>query len=431
MGFTQRHLLGLEGVPADEITTMLDTAASFKEISERDIKKVPTLRGKTVINLFYETSTRTRTSFEIAAKRLSADTINISAASSSVSKGETLADTARNLEAMRPDAIVVRHPSSGACHLLARHVSCPILNAGDGCHEHPTQALLDLLTIRERHPKIAGLTVAIVGDVLHSRVARSNLHALRTLGATVRLVGPPTLVPRELAAFGAELHHNLADGVRDADVVMMLRIQRERQGANFFPTLDEYSHYFCLTEDAVRLAKPHVIILHPGPLNRGLEIASTVADGPYSVIMDQVTNGVAVRMALLYLLVARSKAEDASASEAEPALEPLRRRTGGRAGAASSWPAARWSIRSWAGRRRATCWWTASGSPQPGRQGRSRPATRRCSTRAGSSCCPVSSTCTSTCASPATSTRRPSRPAWRRRSRAASRRLPAWRTPSP
>src|SRR6266436_2278143 len=249
MGFTQRHLLGLEGVPADEITTMLDTAASFKEISERDIKKVPTLRGKTVINLFYETSTRTRTSFEIAAKRLSADTINIGASGSSVSKGETLADTARNLEAMRPDAIVVRHPSSGACHLLARHVSCPIL----------------------------------------------------------------------------------ADGVRDADVVMMLRIQRERQGANFFPTLDEYSHYFCLTEDAVRLAKPHVIILHPGPLNRGLEIASTVADGPYSVIMDQVTNGVAVRMALLYLLVARSKAEDASAGEAEPALEPLRRRTGGRA----------------------------------------------------------------------------------------------------
>ena len=330
MGFTQRHLLGLEGVPADEITTILDTAASFKEISERDIKKVPTLRGKTVINLFYEASTRTRTSFEIAAKRLSADTINISASGSSVSKGETLADTARNLEAMRPDAIVVRHPSSGACHLLARHVSCPILNAGDGCHEHPTQALLDLLTIRQRHGRVAGLTVAIVGDVLHSRVARSNLHALRTLGATVRLVGPPTLVPRQLAAFGAELHHNLADGVRDADVVMMLRIQRERQGANYFPTLDEYSHYFCLTEDAVRLAKPHVIILHPGPLNRGLEIASAVADGPYSVIMDQVTNGVAVRMALLYLLVARSKAEDAGAGEAEPALEPVRRRTGGR-----------------------------------------------------------------------------------------------------
>jgi len=331
MAFTQRHLLGLEGVPGDEIATILDTAASFKEISERDIKKVPTLRGKTVINLFYEPSTRTRTSFEIAAKRLSADTVNISASTSSTCKGETLADTARNLEAMRPDAIVVRHPSSGACHLLARHVSCPILNAGDGCHEHPTQALLDVLTIREHRGEIAGLTVAIVGDVLHSRVARSNLFALRTLGATVRLVGPPTLLPQELAALGAELHTTLADGVRDADVIMMLRIQRERQGANYFPTLDEYSEYFCLTEEAVRLARPHVIILHPGPINRGLEIASTVADGPYSVIMDQVTNGVAVRMALLYLLVARSKAEDALAGEAEPVAEPARRRTGGRA----------------------------------------------------------------------------------------------------
>jgi aspartate carbamoyltransferase catalytic subunit len=318
-------------VPAGEINAILDTAASFKEISERDIKKVPTLRGKTVINLFYEGSTRTRTSFEIAAKRLSADTINVSASSSSTSKGETLADTARNLEAMRPDAIVVRHPSSGACHLLARHVTCPILNAGDGCHEHPTQALLDLLTIREHLGQIGGLTVAIVGDVLHSRVARSNLHALRTLGATVRLVGPPTLLPPEMAELGAELHMSLAAGVRDADVIMMLRIQRERQGANYFPTLDEYSRYFCLTEDTVRLAKPQVIILHPGPLNRGLEIASAVADGPYSVIMDQVTNGVAVRMALLYLLVARSKAEDASEGAAEAASEPLRRRTGGRA----------------------------------------------------------------------------------------------------
>jgi aspartate carbamoyltransferase catalytic subunit len=333
MAFTQRHLLGLEGVPAAEILSILDTAASFKEISERDIKKVPTLRGKTVINLFYEGSTRTRTSFEIAAKRLSADTINVSASSSSVSKGETLADTARNLEAMRPDAIVVRHPSSGACHLLARYVTCPILNAGDGCHEHPTQALLDLLTIREHLGQLTGLTVAIVGDVLHSRVARSNLHGLRALGATVRLVGPPTLLPVELAQLGAELHTDLASGVRDADVIMMLRIQRERQGANFFPTLDEYSRYFCLTEDAVRLAKPQVIILHPGPLNRGLEISSTVADGPYSVIMDQVTNGVAVRMALLYLLVARSKAIDASegASETAGAAEPLRRQTGVRA----------------------------------------------------------------------------------------------------
>src|SRR5581483_1499378 len=332
MAFTQRHLLGLEGVPAAEIEAILDTAASFKEISERDIKKVPTLRGKTVINLFYEPSTRTRTSFEIAAKRLSADTINITASASSATKGETLTDTARNLEAMRPDAIVIRHPSSGAAHLLARHASCPILNAGDGCHEHPTQALLDLLTIREHRGDIAGLTVAIVGDVLHSRVARSNLHALRALGATVRLVGPPTLLPKETAALGAEVHHRLEDGVRDADVVMMLRIQRERQGANYFPSLDEYSQYYCLTEEAVRLAKPQVIILHPGPLNRGLEISSAVADGPYSVIMDQVTNGVAVRMALLYLLIARSKSEGASeaAADAEPVAEPARR-TGARA----------------------------------------------------------------------------------------------------
>ena len=329
MAFTQRHLLGLEGVPREEIVAILDTAASFKEISERDIKKVPALRGKTIINLFYEASTRTRTSFEIAAKRLSADTVNISASSSSVTKGETLADTARNLEAMRPDAIVVRHPTSGACSFLARHVGCPILNAGDGCHEHPTQALLDCLTIRERRGEIAGLTVAIVGDLLHSRVGRSNVHALRTLGARVRLVGPPTLLPPEFASLGVELHSRLADGVRDADVIMMLRIQRERQGANFFPSLDEYSHYYCLTEDVVHLARSEVIILHPGPLNRGLEIASAVADGPYSVIMNQVTNGLAVRMALLYLLVARSKAEDAV--ELEPVAEPVRGRGGVRA----------------------------------------------------------------------------------------------------
>jgi len=332
MAFTQRHLLGLEGVPAEEINAILDTAASFKEISDRDIKKVPALRGKTVINLFYEPSTRTRTSFEIAAKRLSADTVNISTSSSSTTKGETLADTARNLEAMRPDTIVVRHPSSGACHLLARHVSCPIINAGDGCHEHPTQALLDLLTIREHRGDVAGLTVAIVGDLLHSRVGRSNLHALRTLGANVRLVGPPTLLPVEFRALGAELHTSLASGVRDADVIMMLRIQRERQGANFFPSVDEYSQYFCLNEQAVRLAKPNVIIMHPGPLNRGLEISSEVADGPYSVIMDQVTNGLAVRMALLYLLIVRSKAEGpGEAAEVESAAEPKRRLGGARA----------------------------------------------------------------------------------------------------
>jgi len=328
---TPRHLLGLEGMSAESIIALLDSAASFKEISERDIKKVPTLRGKTIINLFYENSTRTRTSFEIAAKRLSADTINISGSGTSASKGETLVDTARNLEAMRPDAIVVRHGMSGAPHLVARHVTCPIINAGDGCHEHPSQALLDLLTIRERRGDVAGLTVTIVGDLLHSRVGRSNLHGLRTLGARVRLVGPPTLVPREFEALGAEVHHRRADGVRGADVVMMLRIQRERMGANFFPSLDEYAQYYCLTEDVVRLADPQVIILHPGPMNRGLEIASAVADGPYSVIMNQVTNGVAVRMALLYLLVARNKMEASEGMETTaPEAPPARERGGAR-----------------------------------------------------------------------------------------------------
>jgi aspartate carbamoyltransferase catalytic subunit len=332
MTFTQRHLLGLEGVPADEITAILDTAASFMEISERDIKKVPTLRGKTVVNLFFEPSTRTRTSFEIAAKRLSADTINISASGSSASKGETLVDTARNLAAMRPDAIVIRHTASGAPALLSRYVDCPIINAGDGCHEHPTQALLDLLTIRQHKQHLAGLTVAIVGDLLHSRVGRSNLHGLRALGAKVRLVGPPTLVPPQFAALGAEIHHTLATGVREADVVMVLRIQRERQGAHFFPSLDEYSHYYCVTSEVLRGAKADVIVLHPGPLNRGLEISSDVADGPGSVIMEQVTNGLAVRMALLHLLIARNKAE--AVGEAGDAAAPVdlsRRRSGVRA----------------------------------------------------------------------------------------------------
>jgi aspartate carbamoyltransferase catalytic subunit len=309
MSFTQRHLLGLEGIPAAEIVHVLDTAKSFVEISERDIKKVPTLRGKTVINLFYENSTRTRTSFEIAAKRLSADTINITASSSSAQKGETLADTARNLEAMRPDAIVVRHPSSGAPRLLAAAVSSAVINAGDGQHEHPTQALLDLFTIREKKGEIRGLEVAIVGDILHSRVARSNLYGLAALGAKIRLVGPPTLLPPEFASFGATLHHDLHRGIEGADVVMMLRIQRERQGANFFPSIEEYSKLFGLDRAAVAKAKPDVVILHPGPMNRGVEISSEVADGPYSVILDQVTNGVAVRMALLYLLAARGRGD--------------------------------------------------------------------------------------------------------------------------
>ena len=307
MTFTRRHFLGIEGLSKDELRFLLDTAESFREISEREVKKVPTLRGKTVLNLFYEPSTRTRTSFEIAAKRLSADAINITAAASSVTKGETLLDTARNLVAMRPAAIVIRHPSSGAPHLLARLVECPVINAGDGTHEHPTQALLDLLTIRQRKGEIAGLTVAIVGDLLHSRVARSNLLALTTLGAKVRLVGPPTLLPPEFSFWGAELHTNLRTGLAGADVVMALRLQRERQARNFLPSVEEYSRHFCLTPAALAEASADVIIMHPGPMNRGVEIDSRVADGPYSVILDQVTNGVAVRMALLYLLTAQGK----------------------------------------------------------------------------------------------------------------------------
>jgi aspartate carbamoyltransferase catalytic subunit len=323
MAFTTRHLLGLEGMGREDVLYILDTAASFREISEREIKKVPTLRGKTVVGLFYEPSTRTRMSFEIAAKRMSADFVSLSAAASSVTKGETLLDTARNLAAMRPDAIILRHTSSGAPHFLAQRMDCPIINAGDGAHEHPTQALLDLLTIRERHGNLDGLTVAIVGDILHSRVARSNLHGLRALGAEVRLIGPPTLLPRELGTW-AEITSDIAEGVRDVDVIMTLRIQRERQGGNFFPSIDEYSRYFCLTERVLKRAKPDVLIMHPGPINRGVEIASDVADGPYSVIMNQVTNGVALRMAVLFLLINRTR--EAVAVDNEPVVQPMRLR---------------------------------------------------------------------------------------------------------
>ncbi|MBX3027686.1 aspartate carbamoyltransferase catalytic subunit [bacterium] len=324
MTFTHRHLLGLEGATREELLHLVDTAASFKEISERDIKKVPTLRGKTVVGLFYEASTRTRTSFEIAAKRLSADYVNISSATSSASKGETLLDTARNIAAMRPDALIIRHPAAGAARYLANRIECPVINAGDGAHEHPTQALLDLLTIRDHVGRLEGLTVAIVGDILHSRVTRSNVHALRALGNTVRLVGPPTLLPREAAALG-EVHHQLGSGVRGADVVMMLRLQRERQGRNYLPSLDEYARYFCLTRAALAEAKPEVVVLHPGPINRGIEIASDVADGAASLIMDQVTNGVAVRMAVLFLLASRARgaAQPEAANEEAP---PERRR---------------------------------------------------------------------------------------------------------
>ncbi len=319
----RRHLLGLEGVAAADIELLLDSAESMKEISDRDVKKVPTLRGKTIVNLFFEDSTRTRISFEIAAKRLSADSINISTSGSSLSKGETLVDTARNLAAMSPDAIVVRHPAAGAPRLLADIVECPIINAGDGAHEHPTQALLDILTIRQHKPDLSGLSVAIVGDILHSRVARSNVFGLRALGAEVRLAGPPTLLPGYFADLGCELHHSLAPAVDGADVIMMLRIQRERQGSHYFPSLDEYAHYFCLTEQAVRTAADDVIILHPGPMNRGIEIDSGVADGPYSVMMNQVANGVAMRMAVLYQLIVPG-ADGIKGSEVpEPRVAPV------------------------------------------------------------------------------------------------------------
>jgi len=304
--FTAKHLLGLENLSREEIMHLIETAESFREISRRDIKKVPTLRGKTVVGLFYEPSTRTRTSFEIAAKRLSADFVNVSASTSSVSKGETLLDTARNINAMRPDCLVMRHGNAGAAHYLAKRIDCPVVNAGDGAHEHPTQSLLDLLTIRDRLGRIEGLKVAIVGDILHSRVTRSNVHALRKLGASVRLVGPPTLLPREAQAWG-EVSHDLESGLRGADVIMMLRLQRERQGRNFLPSLDEYARYFCLTRRALEAAGKDAIVLHPGPINRGIEIASEVADSAASLILDQVTNGVAVRMAVLFLLVNRPR----------------------------------------------------------------------------------------------------------------------------
>jgi aspartate carbamoyltransferase catalytic subunit len=298
----KKDLLGIDDLSADEIYRILDTTEAMREIGERPIKKVPTLRGKTVVNLFYEPSTRTRTSFEIAEKRLSADTLNIAVAASSVLKGETLADTALNIEAMAPDMIVLRHASSGACHLLARICRSRIINAGDGLHEHPTQALLDAFTIRQHKKAIEGLKVAIVGDLLHSRVLRSNVLLLTKLGAHVFVSGPPTLVPRGIEQLGVRVAATVDEAVQDADVVMMLRIQQERMQGAFFPSLREYFNLFGMTEARVRLAKPDVIIMHPGPMNRGVEIASEVADGPYSVILEQVANGVAVRMAVLYLL---------------------------------------------------------------------------------------------------------------------------------
>ncbi len=300
--FPQRHLLGIEPLDAAQIQTILDTAETLREVLERPIKKVPTLRGRTIVNLFYEASTRTRSSFEMAEKALSADTLSIATAASSVTKGETLLDTARNLEAMNPDMIVMRHACAGAPNFLAKHCKSAIVNAGDGAHEHPTQALLDAFTLRQRRGKLKGLRIAIVGDILHSRVARSNLWLLPKMGAQVVLCAPPTLLPPGIERL-AKVTYRIDEAIEGADAIMMLRIQLERMGGGFFPSLREYYLRFGLTAERLARAKKDVLVMHPGPLNRGVEIASEVADGPASVILDQVTNGVAVRMAVLYLLL--------------------------------------------------------------------------------------------------------------------------------
>ncbi len=300
-----KDLLGIEDLSVEEIHLILETAESMKDVSARDIKKVPTLRGKTVVNLFLEPSTRTRASFEIAAKRLSADTLSFTGTGSSLSKGETLLDMARNIQAMNPNIIVMRHKSSGAPALLARHLRIPVVNAGDGAHEHPTQGLLDMMTIKEKKGRITGLTVVICGDITHSRVARSDLHALKKLGCEVRLCGPLTMIPPFVTDLGAQVHTSFDDAVDGADVIIMLRLQLERQEAGLFPSIREYASLYGLSEERVARAKKDVIIMHPGPINRGVEITPEVADGPYSVILNQVANGVAVRMAALYLLSAR------------------------------------------------------------------------------------------------------------------------------
>jgi aspartate carbamoyltransferase catalytic subunit len=307
MAWKRKDLLSMQGLEAAEIRDVLDTAESMKEIATREIKKVPTLRGKTVVNLFYEASTRTRTSFEIAGKWLSADVINFSASGSSADKGESLLDTAKNIEAMSPDVVVVRHHASGAPALLARNLRCAVVNAGDGAHEHPTQALLDLLTIQEKKGHLEGLNVTIVGDVMHSRVARSAIHGMKTMGMTVTVAGPPTLIPPACQELGVKVSHRLDEAIAHADVVMMLRLQHERMQAGLIPSVREYSRIWGLGLDKLEQCRPDVLIMHPGPVNRGVELSPEVADGPYSVILDQVTNGVAVRMAVLYLL-AGSKA---------------------------------------------------------------------------------------------------------------------------
>jgi len=302
MSWRHKHLLDIESLSADEIVTVLDTARAFKAVGTRAIKKVPALRGKTVVNLFVEPSTRTRISFELAEQRLSADIINFSAESSSFKKGETLKDTARNLEALNADMIVMRHSASGAPHFLARFLHASVINAGDGAHEHPTQALLDTFTVREKKGKVAGLNVTILGDILYSRVARSNIWALTKLGANVTLCGPSTLVPKVFEQMGCRVTYDVEEAIRDADIINLLRIQHERQRKTMFPSLSEYTSFFGLTKARLAKTKPDALIMHPGPINRGVEIDSEIADCARSVILDQVTNGLAVRMAVLFLL---------------------------------------------------------------------------------------------------------------------------------
>ncbi len=312
MPLRNKDILGITELNVDEIDLILDTADSFSEISQRVIKKVPTLRGKTVVNFFHEPSTRTRISFEIAEKRLSADSINFATSGSSFSKGETLLDTVRNLEAMNADIIVMRHGIPGASHFIASRAQASVINAGDGAHEHPTQALLDMLTIRQHTGTLENLTVAIVGDIDHSRVARSNIFGLVKKKARVILVAPPTLLPHRVDDLGVEVSYDFESVIPRADVIMMLRIQRERQGKVLIPSLREYSRYYCLTPDRLKLANPKVLVMHPGPLNRGVEIDPGVADGPHSIILEQVSNGIAVRMALLFLLGGRSSREQSN-----------------------------------------------------------------------------------------------------------------------
>ena len=303
-----KDLLDIKSLDVEEIESILETAAGYKDVIQRDIKKVPTLRGRTVVNLFFEPSTRTRTSFELAAKRLSCDVVNFSAPDSAVVKGETLVDTARTVEALGAETVIVRHKSSGVPHLLGRSLKASVINAGDGMNEHPTQALLDAYTMLDKKGSFKGLEVAIVGDVIHSRVAKSNIYCLKKLGANVRLIGPPTLVNKDMEATGVKVYYSIDEGLEGVDVVMMLRIQMERMGGGFFPSTEEYFRIWGLTEQRLALADKNAIVMHPGPMNRGIEISSGIADGPQSVILEQVTNGLAVRMAVMHLLASGGKA---------------------------------------------------------------------------------------------------------------------------